>query len=167
MSATIEIRWRDKNCPMDMPVSAQEVIRSDAVVKARKHLAIDTNARYAWQCAWLLARQLRNLAAALPEGTLQLHTTNQITAPRPYDVINGLSLEIRYVIGNKIQWDIGLHAAHSTWESRQRYTWTCVSDPHVYRSSKAVNALVRELDRVARPAFVDDCRKLAAAWKAA
>lgn len=122
-TAQITIGWRDSNCPMDTAVSAQRVLRSAAMTKARKHLAIECGAKFARRCATELARSLSRLAARVgSDGYLQVHSTNQTTAPKPWDQFDGLGVEVRYVVGNQIVWDIQL------WGSSRgrRYMWAVV-----------------------------------------
>lgn len=51
----IKIQWRDKKAPLDTAITAQELIRSDALARARKHLSIEIGTKRAWHCArpWL------------------------------------------------------------------------------------------------------------------
>lgn len=162
--STIEIGWQDSNCPIDTPITPKQLIRSDALTKARQHLAIERGAKYAWQAAWKMARQLKRIAASLPGGTLQLHTTNQTSAPRPYDAYYGLGIEVRYVIQHRIQWDISLYSAPSC-SRRGSYVWGIAAsngaERNTFRSASRMDQLLRNIDREARPAFQSECERLA------
>lgn len=114
------------------------VMQSAWMTRARRHLAIDCGAKVARRCAGNLARNLTRLAEILPGGVLQIHSSNQTTAPQPWSSGGsqvGLAIEVRYIPdgANSIAWDIHLYG-RQYYGRRGQYTYATVPQiPNLYQ----------------------------------
>lgn len=108
--ARVTIGWRDALVPTDAPVLPGEVLETDVMRRARGHLAIEVGEERAERCARRLAVLLRRLAeaAGVRGERLEIHSTNQTTAPATWDSYYGLGVEVRAIRGQSVTWDIHL-----------------------------------------------------------
>ena len=133
MTAKIQIGWMDQHVAMDTPIDAKDILKTDAMMKAMKHLAVERGGKAARSAGYDLARRIKRVAAMLPdEHAIQLHTTNQCTAPQPWDKWDGLGLELRCVHENYIQWDISLYGG-----TKGKYRWRYTDDACMRMASNA------------------------------
>ena len=141
---TVRIGWRD--CvPIDAPVDPSRLLETKAFRKAMRHLGVERGGRYARKCGWQMVRQVRRIArVAAQDGCwIELHTTNQTTAPPPWDRYEGLGLELRAVNRerHRIVWDISLYTVSG------QYLWQFTRDD-VYRYCYRADTLVRSAKRI-------------------
>ena len=155
--ATIQIGWIDKSLSHDTDIFASDLMHSAVIGKAARHYAVECGGRHARSAQYRLVRMIRRIAERLPDGgVLQLQTSNQTTAPAPWDAFWGLGLELRYVIGHEIQWDISIYSAYEACAIH----W-CITGTSDHRRSVRIDALLRRIDALARPVFSAQCRDLA------
>jgi hypothetical protein len=108
---TVQISWRDDVLPIDTDVEARDVaLRSSAMVRARRHLAVEIGGRKALGAAHKLGTRLERLAArAAKDGLrLQISTSNQTDAPEPWDRYDGLAVLVRAIRGSVIVWSVSI-----------------------------------------------------------
>jgi hypothetical protein len=142
----IEIGWIDidhrtrKAIPIDSPVPARMLLRCSLIENAIQQLATERGSRHARATGHALVRTIASIAKyAERDGCrLQLHTTNQTTAPALWNQWGQMALEIRAINGRYIQWDIAVFVSAS--ESSTEWVLTGDSTPQV---TKRADALVR------------------------
>lgn len=146
----VQISWRDKVVPMDTPIEPKDILKTQALRKAIAHLAIEVGGIKARSHAYRLVRIIKKIAAqAEKRGEyVDISTTNQVSAPRPWDTIDGLGLELRGISDNKIKWDINIF---SSYEGCRTLIWQwnggMISDPSYRQASNAAH-LIRSVTRI-------------------
>lgn len=120
----MKIGWKDKDVPTGVEVPASDIIRTEAIRKARAHLAIERGHKHARRHACALAKMLKRLdAAAAKQGlTLTLETSNLSTAPKPWDWLLGLALEVLFIRDRRIVADIAL-CSFGSWARTRSSEW--------------------------------------------
>lgn len=104
----VTIGWRDAVTAMDQDVSVDEVMASDALTRARKHLAIEVGAPQARKAASALRARLNRMAAeAAKRGErLQIHVQNQTDSCPTWDTGYGLGVLVRAIADDRITWSL-------------------------------------------------------------
>ena len=140
-SNAITIGWRD-SVPMGTPIEPKDLLKTQAIEKATRHLAVEVGGREARSQAWRLARLISRLAVMAPrEGVaLEIHTTNQTTAPAPWDRWHGLGVEVRGIADRQVVWDIALYSGGR--KNLWRFTG-CAE----FRTSSRADVLLRRIKR--------------------
>lgn len=141
MAAKIQIGWLDQNVPMDVPINANDILRTNVMINAMKYLSVEWGGRKARSAGWDLVRRIKRIAAILPdEDSIHIHT-NQCTAPATWDKYDGLGLELRYVKGMYVEWDISIYG-----KEIGRYHWRYTDDPCLRMASNARHLINRILE---------------------
>ena len=159
LATTIKIGWTDKAVAHDTPVPPRarhqpELLQTDAIKKAIRHLAIEIGGKAARAEGYRLVRLVSRLAnqAAGDGVTLRISGLSQM-----WTVNDGLAVRVWGVKNGAIQWDIVLY-------SSRPITWRCIGDGYCNMSSRADVAL-REIKRDAarrkaeRKAKVDEAAR--------
>lgn len=132
-------------------MSPRDLFASEAMRRARQHLAIDIGAKRALSLTWELIRRLRRLADMAYRdygATIHVYTTNQTTAPRMWDPHFGIGVELRFVnaAGDRILADVQLFSAGEI-----RYVQQDGHvDPPYYSGSTRTDCLLRAIDSGSR-----------------
>ena len=105
----IQIGWHDAVVAIDTPIPAAGILQTQAIERAVAHLAIERGARKARRSAWNLVRLLRRIQAQASVEAIEIHVSNQITAPPTWDVVMGIGVEVRGVTNHRIVWDLCLY----------------------------------------------------------
>jgi hypothetical protein len=148
MTAKIQIGWLDQNVPVDVPINPNDILKTNAMINAMKHLSVEWGGRKARSMGWDLVRRIKRIAALLPDDdSIHIHTTNQSTAPSPWDKWDGLGLELRYVKGKYIEWGISIYGNHPG-----KYHWRYTGDSFMRVASNAGHLIryIKEQKRLER-----------------
>lgn len=115
MKTTMTIGWRDRTAPADSTMTAQEIMRTDVLMRAQRHLAIE------WRCG--PERAVRALASALDRlalhagaagARIQIHAGNQVGAPPTWDVVHGIGVLVRAInADHRIVWEAQIRVSVS------------------------------------------------------
>lgn len=128
MSAAIEVvmGWRDRDIAADrrMPVT-DLVFRTDALIRARKHLAVEMGGLRARSIAAALRRHLSRLArhAATQGLYLEVHVTNQTDGPVSVWADGTMAVLVRAIDAGRarIRWSVIVTAR--AWEPYTLPRW--------------------------------------------
>lgn len=112
---SIKITWRDGKTPMEIPITARQVVTSAMVTRARDHLAIDKGKKYARQHQTRLGRILRRLTKdAEARGLIvSVFGENSTEAPSLWGH-NRLGLQLRFIDkSHMVVGNIAIYSGHN------------------------------------------------------
>jgi len=145
----MRIGWMDKNVPMDTDVDCREIFHTDIFRRARKHLSIERGGKKAVSHAHRLVRLLRRIERIAERdygARLDVYTTNQTSAPKPWDDMYGYGIEVRLIRDWWIIADFRLYSGYE-W---QGYAYSDVrggDGKYLFRGASRADVLLRRVIR--------------------